>query len=128
MTRHDDENEALTDEERRLVESTRRFDLRRIIGGVLALFGILVGIVGLVDPAADTDPNVTGGIPINLWSGAGMLVVGVFFFVWDRLAPVPAEDILRSARASAEQAAKDEIDDPAARPDAGGDESAPERA
>ena len=32
----------------------------------------------------------------NLWVGVGMLVLGGLFFLWDRLAPVPAEDIVRN--------------------------------
>jgi hypothetical protein len=74
------------------VKSTRRFDLRRILGGLFVLYGVICLIVGLVDPVADTAK--TGGIAINLWTGIGMLVAGILFFVWDRFAPVPAEDIL----------------------------------
>jgi hypothetical protein len=83
----------MTDAEKAaFVKSTRRFDLRRILGGLFVLYGIIVTIVGLADPAADTAK--TGGIPINLWTGIGMLIAGILFFVWDRFAPVPAEDIL----------------------------------
>ena len=85
----------LSDEERRrLVASTRRFDLRRILGALFLLYGVLVTIVGLVQGAADL--KKTGGIAINLWTGIAMLVVGAAFFLWDRLAPVPEEDIVHS--------------------------------
>ena len=81
-----------TAEQLKHIRDTRRFDLRRIIGGVFVVYGVIVTLVGLVDPAADVKP--TGGIAINLWTGIGMLIVGIFFFVWDHFAPVPAEDIV----------------------------------
>jgi hypothetical protein len=71
------------------VRSTRRFDLRRILGGLFVLYGVIVTIVGIANPAADTAK--TGGIAINLWTGIGMLIAGILFFLWDRLSPVPAE-------------------------------------
>ncbi|MCH4249973.1 MAG: hypothetical protein LKF88_03755 [Microbacteriaceae bacterium] len=74
------------------IRSTRRFDLRRIIGGVFVVYGIIVTIVGIADPAADVKP--TGGIAINLWTGIGMLIIGIFFLLWDHFNPVPAEDIV----------------------------------
>jgi hypothetical protein len=83
----------MTDAEKTaFVKSTRRFDLRRILGALFVLYGVICLVVGLVDPAADTAK--TGGIQINLWTGVGMLVAGILFFVWDHFAPVPAEDIL----------------------------------
>ncbi len=87
----------LTDAEKdAAVRSTRRFDLRRIIGGLFVLYGVIVLIVGLVDLGGDTETMMTGGIQINIWTGIGMLVLGGLFFLWDRLAPVPAEDIVRN--------------------------------
>ena len=87
---------ARTDDEerRRLIASTRRFDLRRILGALFLLYGVLVTIVGLVQPTQDMAK--TGGIPINLWAGIAMLVLGVLFLVWDRLSPVPEQDIVKS--------------------------------
>lgn len=85
---------ARTDEEKQTVASTRRFDLRRILGGLFVLYGVIVTIIGVVNYGADVDR--TKGIAINLWTGIAMLVLGVLFFVWDRLSPVPEEDILRN--------------------------------
>lgn len=81
-------------EKEQIVRSTRRTDLRNIIGGLFLVYGVLVTATGLLDPVADR--ALTGGIPINLWTGISMLVVGVLFFVWSKVAPVPAEDILAS--------------------------------
>lgn len=84
-------------EKKDLIQYTRRTDLRRIIGGLFVIYGVLVTLMGIINPADDVAK--TGGIHINLWTGASMLVVGVLFFVWDRLAPVPEEDIIASAEA-----------------------------
>lgn len=82
-------------EKNELIRHTRRTDLRRIIGGLFVIYGVLVTLMGIIDPAADTAK--TGGIHINLWTGICMLIIGGLFFLWDRLAPVPAEDIVASA-------------------------------
>ncbi|MDQ1526890.1 MAG: hypothetical protein QOG18_1503 [Microbacteriaceae bacterium] len=85
----------LSDEEKRAyVRSTRRFDLRNLLGALFVLYGIIVTILGIVNGAADN--KQTGGIDINLWSGLAMLVLGVLFFLWQRWAPVPEEDILKT--------------------------------
>jgi hypothetical protein len=87
----------LTDAEKdAAVRSTRRFDLRRIIGALFVVYGVIVLIVGLVDLGGDNETKMTGGIQINIWTGIGMLVLGGLFFLWDRLAPVPAEDIVKN--------------------------------
>lgn len=86
----------LSDEAKRdLIRYTRRTDLRRVIGAIFVFYGVVVTLTGVVDPAADVAK--TGGIHINLWTGLCMLLAGILFFVWDRLSPVPEEDIVDSA-------------------------------
>ncbi|WP_217999737.1 hypothetical protein [Curtobacterium ammoniigenes] len=93
MTEENVPTRPLTDAEKEaLVRSTRRLDLRRILGGLFVLYGVIVTIVGIVNYSSD--PAKTGGIHINLWTGIAMLVAGLLFFVWDRMNPVPAEDIV----------------------------------
>lgn len=94
----------LSDEEAAaLVKSTRRFDLRRILGALFVFYGVVVLIIGLINNSSDM--KQTGGIAINIWTGAAMLVLGLLFFVWDRLAPVPEEDIVGSAEHEDEERA-----------------------
>jgi hypothetical protein len=81
------------EEKRRLVASTRRFDLRRILGALFLLYGVLATVVGLVNGAEDV--KKTDGIAINLWAGIAMIVLGALFLIWDRLSPVPEEDIVK---------------------------------
>ncbi|MHC3470664.1 hypothetical protein ACYF6T_18345 [Streptomyces sp. 7R007] len=67
--------------------AARIFDLRRIIGGLFVLYGLIVGITGLVDDQSAIDK--AQGVNINLWTGIGMLILGVFFLVWLYLRPTP---------------------------------------
>jgi len=56
------------------------FDLRRIIGGVFTVLGLLLTILGLF--ASQEEIDKAAGVNINLWAGLGMLLVGILFFVW----------------------------------------------
>jgi hypothetical protein len=85
----------LTADEQKTVDSTRRFDLRRILGALFVVYGVIVFVTGFFT-IGGSELKMTGGIAINFWTGGAMFVVGLLFFLWDRLAPVPAEDILHS--------------------------------
>jgi hypothetical protein len=56
------------------------FDLRRIIGGLFTVLGLLLVIVGLFDSQEEIDR--AAGVNINLWGGLGMLALGLLFLVW----------------------------------------------
>ncbi|WP_242088542.1 hypothetical protein [Curtobacterium sp. DN_7.5] len=101
-----DDTTTMTEEQQALVRSTRRLDLRRILGGLFVLYGVITTIVGIVH--WNTDPIKTGGIHINLWVGLSLLVGGLLFFLWDRLNPVPASDIIGQAEADEHQKAAGE--------------------
>jgi hypothetical protein len=66
-----------------------RFDIRRIIGGVFALYGIVLVVVGLF--GAHHVKVKAAGININLWTGLGMLVVAVLMIAWALARPVRPE-------------------------------------
>lgn len=70
--------------------AARTFDVRRIIGGLFVLYGLIVGIYGLVDGAAAE--RKAQGIDINLWSGLGMLALGLLFVVWERTRPIQLDE------------------------------------
>lgn len=69
------------------------FDVRTVIGSLLAIYGVILTLLGLF---ADPRLDLTGGVNANLWAGIALLVVGVAFLVWARLRPVivnePQED------------------------------------
>ncbi|MFI6207082.1 hypothetical protein ACIBAI_11840 [Streptomyces sp. NPDC051041] len=70
------------------------FDIRRIIGGLFVLYGVIVTIAGFT--ASDADIDKAEGVNINLWTGLGMLALGLFFLAWLKLRPTapPPPDAL----------------------------------
>lgn len=79
--------EEVSDLETKSATAARIFDLRRIIGGLFVLYGVIVTITGITDSQAAIDK--AQGVNINLWTGIGMLVLGLFFLVWLKLRPTP---------------------------------------
>jgi hypothetical protein len=63
-----------------------RFDIRRIIGALFVLYGVVLIITGAV--GSDTVKNKAAGVNIDLWTGLGMLVVGVLMIFWALSRPV----------------------------------------
>ncbi|QGV80200.1 hypothetical protein [Streptomyces ficellus] len=71
--------------EKKSATAARLFDIRRIIGGLFTVYGIIVTVAGIT--ASDADLKKAVGVNINLWTGLGMLALGLFFLVWLRLRP-----------------------------------------
>jgi hypothetical protein len=65
------------------------FDIRNIIGALLAVDGLILLLVGLF---GDTQEEKTGGVNANLWAGLVLLVVGVVFLAWAWMRPVVVPD------------------------------------
>jgi hypothetical protein len=66
-----------------------RFDIRRIIGGLFALYGAVLVVVGV---AGSQHVEVTAsGFNIDVWTGVGMLVVAALMIGWALLRPVLPE-------------------------------------
>jgi hypothetical protein len=65
------------------------FDIRNIIGALLAVDGLIITLVGMF---GDTEEEKTGGVNANLWAGLVLLVVGLGFMAWARLRPVVVPD------------------------------------
>ena len=65
------------------------FDLRRIIGGVFLMWGILLTILGITE--SDAEIEKAAGININLYAGLGMLVVALIFLLWAFTHPLGEE-------------------------------------
>ena len=77
-------------DEKRLSAAARLFDVRRVIGGLFVVYGVIVTLIGLFDSQAEIDK--AQGVRINLWMGIGMLVLGLLFLLWLRLNPPKAPD------------------------------------
>ncbi|MFJ3232489.1 hypothetical protein [Streptomyces sp. NPDC086787] len=82
-----DVQREVSDLEQRSATAARIFDLRRIIGGLFVVYGVIVTIAGLTD--SDEEIAKAQGININLWTGIGMLLLGLFFLAWLKLRPTP---------------------------------------
>ncbi len=76
----------VTELEHRSATAARIFDLRRIIGGLFVVYGIIVMIAGFT--ASDAAIHKAQGVNINLWTGLGMLLLGIFFLAWLKLRPM----------------------------------------
>ena len=63
-----------------------RFDIRRIIGGVFIVYGMILTVVGIF--GSEEVKNKAAGINVNLWTGLAMLVVGALMIFWALTRPV----------------------------------------
>ena len=61
------------------------FDIRNIIGALLALYGVILVLAGLL---GEHEPEKTGGVNANLWTGLILLAVGSGFIGWAKLRPI----------------------------------------
>ena len=67
-------------------KAANRFDIRRIIGGVFLVYGLILGVVGII--GSDAVKNKAAGVNVNLWTGLAMLVAGAMMVAWALLRPV----------------------------------------
>jgi hypothetical protein len=65
------------------------FDVRVVIAGLIGFYGVVLVLVGLF---GDPEPEKTGGVNANLWTGIGLVVVALAFGVWARLRPVVVDE------------------------------------
>ena len=71
--------EAAIDAERAR-RAANLFDLRRLIGGLFVIYGVILTVMGI--GASDEEIDKAAGINLNLWVGLAMLAVGALFLVW----------------------------------------------
>lgn len=83
--------------------TTRRaanlFDLRRIIGGLFIVYGLVLFVLGLL--ASDEDIDQAAGWNVNLWTGVGMLAFGALMMLWAFTRPLGDELVEGDAGAPA---------------------------
>lgn len=96
-----DVQREVTELEGKSATAARLFDIRRIIGGLFVVYGVIITLTGIT--ASDAEIDKAEGVNINLWTGLGMLALGVFFLVWLWLRPAaPPVDVERLGEGDSE--------------------------
>jgi hypothetical protein len=86
----DEAQQALSDEEEAAAaKAANRFDIRRLIGALFLLYGLILLILGLV--GSHHVKTKAAGINVDLWTGIGMLLFGVLMIFWALSKPVMPE-------------------------------------
>ena len=87
-----DQDKAIetTEEAEKRARGARLYDIRRLIGALFVLYGLVLTVVGLTDDKVAIAK--ASGVHINLWTGLGMLVFGILMLVWAFSRPVIVDD------------------------------------
>ena len=83
------EGAAALGNDSRAAQAANLFDLRRIIGGVFAVWAVLLIILGLTE--SDAEIAKAAGVNINLWAGLGMAGISAVFLIWAFARPLGEE-------------------------------------
>jgi len=70
-----------------LTKTAGAFDVRNFIGALLAIFGVILTIAGIVGFTPD-EAERTGGVDANLWTGIGLIIAAAAFLIWAKLRPI----------------------------------------
>jgi len=63
-----------------------RFDIRRLIGAVFLIYGLVLTALGAF--GSSHVKNKAAGLNIDLWAGIGMLVFAALMIAWALMRPV----------------------------------------
>ncbi|HTX08413.1 MAG TPA: hypothetical protein VME22_07365 [Solirubrobacteraceae bacterium] len=80
---------ATEEDELEAARAANRFDIRRLIGGLFCLYALILIALGIF--GSHEIKHKAAGINIDLWTGLGMLVVGVLMLFWAFARPVRPE-------------------------------------
>jgi hypothetical protein len=88
--RPDDEMLSAAEQAQRRSAAARLFDVRRVIGGLFVVYGLIVTAIGAFDSPAEVAK--AQGVRINLWMGLAMLALGALFLAWQWWRPAEAPE------------------------------------
>jgi hypothetical protein len=74
----------------RAAKAARLFDIRRLIGGLFLIYGVILTVLGLNE--SDASIAKSADINVNLYAGLGMLVVAVLFIAWALMRPLGEDE------------------------------------
>lgn len=78
-------DEKIPEEQEQRSAAAKLFDVRRVIGLLFVVYGVIVTLLGVFD--SDAEIAKAQGIRINVWMGLAMLALGLFFLAWQWLRP-----------------------------------------
>jgi hypothetical protein len=73
----------------RAARAANLFDIRRLIGGLFVIYGVILVILGFGE--SDASIAKSADININLYAGLGMLLLGLLFIAWALLRPLSSQ-------------------------------------
>jgi hypothetical protein len=85
-----EQSEQAETDAQRAAKAARLFDIRRLIGGLFLIYGVILVILGLGE--SDASIAKSADINVNLYSGLGMLAVAAFFIAWGLMRPLSGDD------------------------------------
>jgi hypothetical protein len=80
---------ATDEEEIKAARAANRFDIRRLIGALFILYGVILTLLGIF--GSSHVKHKAAGTNVDLWSGIGMLVFGALMVFWALYKPVMPE-------------------------------------
>ena len=80
---------ATQEEEAHAARVANRFDIRRLIGGLFIVYGVILLVLGLV--GSHTVKTKAAGINVDLYTGIGMLIFGALMIFWALSKPTVPE-------------------------------------
>jgi hypothetical protein len=89
-TGEDDARREISDEEE--IEAARaanRFDIRRLIGGLFALYGLILIALGIF--GSSTVKHKADGSNVDLWTGIAMVIFAALMIFWALSRPTMPE-------------------------------------
>ena len=89
-----------------LTRTAGAFDVRNFIGALLAIFGVILTIAGIVGFTPD-EAERTGGVDANLWTGIGLIIAAAVFLIWAKLRPIRIVETLDESTDTGTEAAPD---------------------
>ena len=83
---HIAKSEQAETDAQRAAKAARLFDIRRLIGGLFLIYGVILVVLGLGE--SDASIAKSADINVNLYSGLGMLALSLVFIAWALLRPL----------------------------------------
>ena len=90
----------------RVSAAARLFDVRRVIGGLFVVYGVIVTLIGFFDSPEEIAK--AQGVRINLWAGLCMLALGLLFLAWQWWRPAEPPSSTSSSQGGGDAGGQEE--------------------